>query len=185
VQTDEEPSVSGALACGLRDVLAEVVGKERVETALDQVEPDVAASYRNVTSVGWLPIRVLEDVFGEVARSQGKTTAELHVEVARTSIERTMRTLWRLLLRLTTDNALISRTPVIFAKSYNRGRLTAEIPESGRAKVSLLDWPNPPEWPLRATRIGIETVLRIAGRQNVEVRYTRTPDGALYSATWR
>jgi hypothetical protein len=185
VEEAELPSVSGALACGLRDVLAQVVGADQVDQALATVTPDAAARYRAVSPIGWLPISVLEEVFGKVAQRQGRSIGDLHVEVARTSIERTMRTLWRLLLRLTTDSALISRTPVIYGKSYNRGRLTAEIPAAGRATVTLLDWPNPPEWPLRATQIGIETVLRIAGRDDVDVRYTRTADGALYTATWR
>jgi hypothetical protein len=128
---------------------------------------------------------VLEQVFGESARLLERDIADLHTDVARISIERTMRTLWRVLLRLTTDQALVSRTPVIYGKSYNRGRLEAHITESGRAEIRLLDWPAAPEWPLRATKIGIETVLRIAGRQDVRIIYTRTPDGAGYTATWK
>jgi hypothetical protein len=88
-------------------------------------------------------------------------------------------------LRLTTDKALISRTPVIFGKSYDRGRLEADIPKPGHGEILLLDWPDVPPWPLRATRIGVQTVLSIAGRKDVRVECTRTAAGAHYIATWR
>ncbi len=152
---------------------------------LGRVDPETRQLWTGATPVGWLPIAVLERVFGETAVELGRTISDLHSEVARVSIERTMRTLWRMLLRLTSDQALISRTPVIYAKSYNRGRLLAEIPRSGHAEVKLVDWPTVPDWPLRATRIGIETVLRIAGREGVEVSYTRDATGAAYVASWR
>ncbi len=179
------PCVSGALASGLRDALTELVGPERVELALTRVDAEERHRWESTTPVGWLPLHVLEHVFGEVARDLGRDIGDLHVEVARISIERTMRTLWRLLLRLTSDSALVSRTPLIFAKSYNRGRLEAKMPVGGQAEIQLFDWPDAPEWPLRATRIGIETVLRIAGRKDVRVRCTRTSSGALYAANWR
>lgn len=179
------PSVSGALACGLRDALSELVGPDRVLAALTRVEPDDRALWETATPIGWVPIRVLEHVFGEVAHDLGRNISDLHVEVARISIERTMRTLWRMLLRLTTDSALVSRTPLIFAKSYNRGRLEAKIIGTGRAEICLVEWPDAPEWPLRATRIGIETVLGIAGRKDVRIQYTRTSSGAAYAASWR
>lgn len=177
--------MSGALASGLKLALTEVAGQECVHAALERVEPEVRVQWETLSALGWAPISMLESVFGEVASAQGRSIGDLHVEVARISIERTMRTLWRMLLRLTTDSALVNRTPVIFSKSYNRGRLEAKVSGTGRAEIGLLDWPNAPEWPLRATRIGIETVLAIAGRKDVRVQYTRTQMGANYSASWR
>ena len=185
MRESDPPCVAGALACGLREVLADVVGRDLIESALTCATPEVKLAWRAATPIGWVPINVLESVFGEVARLVERDIADLHTEVARISIERTMRTLWRLLLRFTTDQALVSRTPVIYGKSYNRGRLEANIPTNGHADIRLLDWPAAPEWPLRATKIGIETVLRIAGRQDVRIIYARTPDGAQYTATWK
>jgi hypothetical protein len=163
----------------------ELAGSTVVSAALDRVPPDVRAEFECVTSVGWVRIATFEQVFTEIARELGRTVAELHTEVARISIERTMRTVWRMLLRLTTDNALISRTPVIFSRSYNRGKLDARIPEPGRGEITLSDWPDVPAWPVRATRIGVETVLRLAGRKDVRVASEPRPDGAFFLATWR
>lgn len=90
-----------------------------------------------------------------------------------------------MLLRLTSDSALVSRTPVLYAKSYNRGRLVASIVFGGRGHVELLDWPDVPDWPIRGTQAGIETGLEIAGRRNVRVEPTRTRTGASFHVTWR
>jgi len=183
--SDAPPSISGPLACGLRDVAAELVGKEVVERALARVPPDARTHYQTATAIEWMPIEVMEQAFTAIAGELGTDVAQLHERVATISIERTFRTVWRVLLRLTTDKALVSRTPGVFARSYNRGRLTVEIPRPGRGEIVLLDWPNVPAWPLRATRIGIATVLRVAGRNDVRVDLTPTPSGARYLATWR
>jgi hypothetical protein len=90
-----------------------------------------------------------------------------------------------MLLRVSTDSALVSRTPVIFGKSYNRGRLVATVLFSGRGEVELLDWADVPDWPIRGTQAGIETGLRIAGRRNVRVESKRTRTGASFHVTWR
>jgi hypothetical protein len=182
--SDLPPSISGPLACGLRDVVLEIVGADQVQAALARVPPSLREQYTLATAVEWVPIETMETVFTEIARGVGTSVGELHERVARQSIERTMKTFWRMLLRLTTDRALISRTPVLFGKSYNRGRLTSEIPEPNVAEITLSEWPNAPPWPLRATRIGIETVLGLAGRKNARVNCTPTSDGARYRATW-
>lgn len=183
--SDEPACVSGALAANLRGVVRELLGDAAVDTALRRVPRDVADEFEAVTSLGWVRISTFETVFTELAGSAGKTVSELHSEVARVSIERTMRTVWRMLLRVTTDNALISRTPVIFARSYNRGRLSAAIIAPGRAELTLSDWPDAPDWPLRATRIGVETVLRLAGRKDARASAERRSHGASIVATWR
>ena len=103
--------------------------------------------------MGWVPLPVVETAFTELAVEVGTNIAELHERVARRSIDVTIRKFWRILLKVTTDGALVSRTPVIFARSYNRGRLESRIVSPGRGEVKLLDWPNAPEWPLRGTRV--------------------------------
>lgn len=183
--SDAPPSISGPLACGLRDVAAELVGAEVVGRALDRLSAEHRTRYQTATAVEWMPIDVMEEAFSAIAGELETDVASLHERVATVSIERTFRTVWRMLLRLTTDKALVSRTPSVFARSYNRGRLVAEIPRPGRGEITLLDWPNVPPWPQRATRIGIATVLRLAGRNDVRVDLAPTATGARYVATWR
>jgi hypothetical protein len=182
---EDLPSISGPLASGLRDVALELIGPKAIERALDSLPGDVRDHYCTFTAVEWVPIETMEAVFGAIAKETGTNVASLHERVASVSIERTMRTLWRVLLRLTTDAALVSRTPSVFARSYNRGRLVAEVPRSGRGEITLVEWPNVPAWTLRATRIGVATVLGLAGRRDIRVETTPTSTGARYLATWR
>ena len=161
------------------------MGSEVVERALGRIPADARTRYETATAIEWMPIEVMETAFSAIAAEMGTDVASLHERVATVSVERTFRTVWRVLLRLTTDKALVSRTPGVFARSYNRGRLVADIPRSGFGEITLLDWPRAPAWPVRATRIGIATVLRLAGRSDVRVDAATTATGARYVATWR
>jgi hypothetical protein len=181
----DEPSLSGALACSLRDVASEILGAQVVGRALGRVPLPVRSAYENAVPVGWVPLEVVETAFSELAVETGTNIAELHERVARRSIEVTIRRFWRMLLRVTTDSALVSRTPSIFARSYNRGRLESRIASPGRGEVKLFEWPQVPDWPLRGTRVGIEVGLTVAGRRNVQATCTRTATGATFLVTWR
>ena len=181
----EQACLSGALACSLREVAGDILGAQAVARALERLSPHVRSLYENAVPVGWVPLPVIEAAFTELATEVGTNIAELHERVARRSIELTFRRFWRVLLRVTTDGALVSRTPSIFARSYNRGRLESRVVSPGRGEVKLLDWPQAPEWPLRGTRIGIEVGLSVAGRRNVQATCARTPTGATFLVTWR
>ena len=172
------------LAVALRDAAAEVAGAERVARALGRLSPGDRERYVGMLPIGWIPIVLMEAAFGAIASELGRDLAGFHTEVARLSVARTMRTLWRLLLRFTGERALISRTPVFYARSYNRGRLVSDVPEPGRGEIDLLDWPDAPEWTLRAVSVGVITVLEISGRPGAAVTWERTPDGAHFRATW-
>jgi hypothetical protein len=156
-----------------------------MRAALARVPESVRRDFESITGVGWIPIASMEAVFAEIALQRGQTLAELHEQVARIAVEQTLRTVWRMLLRLTTDNALISRAPSLFARAYNRGRVDASLLASGRGELTLHDWPKAPDWVVRGLRIGTETCLRLAGRSSVRVVSERRPDGAVFHVTWR
>ncbi|HEY6558529.1 MAG TPA: hypothetical protein VI072_14705 [Polyangiaceae bacterium] len=178
-------SLSGALAANLRSVVTTLAGEGAVRAALARVPESVRHDFESITGVGWIPITSMEAVFAEIALQRGQTLAELHEQVARIAVEQTLRTVWRMLLRLTTDHALISRAPALFARSYNRGRVEASLSATGRGELTLHDWPNVPDWVLRGLRIGTETSLRLAGRSGVRAVSERRPNGALLHVTWR
>jgi hypothetical protein len=181
----DEPCISGALTCTLREVANDLLGAQTVARALERVPESLRSAYENAVPVGWIPLPVVEAAFTELAAEDGTTIAELHERVARRSIELTMRRFWRVLLRVTTDSALVSRAPAIFTRSYNRGRVEARVVSPGRGEVRLHDWPHAPDWPLRGTRVGIEVGLGVAGRRNVQATCTRTANGAVFLVSWR
>ena len=80
--------------------------------------------------------------------------------------------------------ALLSRTPKIFAKTYDRGKLEAEFPAPGRIVATLTEWPDVPHFRLLATAAGVRTVLRLTGRRDVVCDVERTADGAIFHGRW-
>lgn len=180
----DPPSVSGTLIHGLIAAANEVLGPQVVARGFELAPREASEVVRASLPVQWVPIDQAEAAFGGIARAAGRDWGSLHGELAVISVERATKTFWRLLLRLTTDEALVSRTPVIFTKSYNRGRLVPRVTAPGRSEVEILDWPELPEWPIRGVKAGIETVLRLSGRKNVRIEGGRSPAGAKYIATW-
>jgi hypothetical protein len=182
---EDQACVSGTLVDGLIVVARETLGAPVVERGFAAAPADAADAVLGALPGVWVPIALAEQAFSSVAHEAGRDWALLHSELARLSVERAVKTFWRVLLRFTSDEALMSRTPVIFHKSYNRGRLVPEFTGQARAEAQLLDWPDVPDWPLRGTKSGIEVVLRLAGRKGVRVECHRTPAGATFVATWR
>jgi hypothetical protein len=179
------PRVSAALLCDQREILRETIGAGALERALSAVPEPYASELRAMTPVGWVSGEAAEAMFVHAAEAAGRDVLALHRDVVRLGVERTYRSVWRLILRLTTDSALVSRTPLLYAKTYDRGSLTSRIVSPGRAEIALIGLPDAPEIHLRGLVYGIETALTVAGRRGVRVHFERRPDGALFVASWR
>jgi hypothetical protein len=130
-------------------------------------------------------VRAYDAFYRAFAERVGIDVAELHTETSRQSVERTFKTIWRLLLRFTADQALIARTPVLYSRAYSKGTLKAAFPGAGVAEIALEGWPDAPDIVLRGTRVAVETVLRLSGRNAVKLTVERAPDGAKIHATWK
>jgi hypothetical protein len=183
----EVPSVSGAVLTEQRKALDTLVGTPTLERALGSLSVADREAYLGVLAVSWVPLEVVERVLLAVAHEAGRDVASLHLEAARIGVERALRTVWRLLLRFTSDEALVSRTPSIYAKGFNVGRLVTQIPSPGRAVVRLCEWPvaHCPDYPLRGTAVGVETVLALSGRKAAKVEWERAPHGGVFRAVWK
>lgn len=175
--------MSGAVMTTGRDVTRQIIGTLAYERALGAVPAHVAAEYRRVTPLTWVPLAIVEPVIHAMGEAAGRDPMDLQDEVARVTVERSLRSIWRVFLRLTSNEALLSRVPVIYSKSYNRGRLSTSFPRPDRAIVELTAWPNAPQHILRSTRVGLEATFQAAGRPSARVSLERTSTGALYIAS--
>jgi hypothetical protein len=180
------PRMSGALVLEQRRILGELCGKERFEAAIFiQLSPELHGEYEEVSPVSWPRVALAEQAMQIGARLLDRDAVELQEQVARIAHERTLTTLWRLLLRFTTDDALISRTPRIYKRALNRGEFVPRVVSPGRAEVKVLGFPDIPKFSVRGIRIGMESVLRLSGRQDVKVAIEPGAEGPLFVATWR
>lgn len=177
--------MSGALVLEHRRIMQELCGQARFRRALDRLSPDVRREYDETSAVSWPRVSTAEHVVYAVAAELGRDPVDLHEEISRTAVERTLTTLWRLLLRFTSDDALVARTPRIYARALNRGELVPMVLGPGRARIRIAGWPDIPEFSARGVRIAIESVLRLAGREDVRVVAEPDQPEPTFSATWR
>ena len=177
-------TISGALVTQHRKILVELFGADVVGRALATLTPDQRLALDGATSLSYVPIPTAEAMFAAMARELGRETASVHEQVSRTSVEQNLKTIWRLFLRFTSDEALVARTPVIFGKAFPQGTLIPRVLSPGRADIRVEGWPAMPDYAIRGTRVAIETVLRLAGREGVKIVADRTSDGVVYITTW-
>lgn len=180
----EDGALSGSFVVRHREILREMFGADALRAALDALSPEASAAIASASKVGWVPVEAVEELFEVVAKQHGRDPKELHVELSRRSTEHTVRSVWRLLLQVTTDAQLVSQTPVFYRRAWNRGALTARLIKPGFAIMTLSSWPGVPDFTVRGLLTSVGRVLELAGRNDVRIVHERTDDGASYEATW-
>lgn len=179
------PSMSGTTILGTRRVFEELLGTDTVLRALARLSPASREQYTSITPLTWLPVTVVDEMLFALEAESGVSSEKLLEESTRRTQERLLHTVYRVLMRLTTDEALISRTPTFYAKSYSVGKLSSTFPAPGEAIVTLTEWPTIPDTQLKGLAYGIETTLRCAGRKDARSHAKRIPEGAVYHCTWK
>jgi len=178
-----EPAIFGAIITSSRQALIETIGSATFDAALRTLPSADAELYRHANALDWVPIRVIQAVVEACGEVAGRDAMALNDEVSRLGARRAFGTFWRAFLRFTSDDALMTRGPMLFAKTYNRGRIRTEFPGPRAARV-VLEWASPPELVVRTLRVAIEELLLAAGRSSVRVITERTPRGADYRCSW-
>jgi hypothetical protein len=176
--------MTGTLISAHMQRLREKFGTDHVDAIVNRLEPSARDELNDVSPLVWVRIESVESLYETLANDLGRDVAGLHWEIGRECAERTFRTLWRLLLRVTSDAALVARAQLIYTKTFTRGRLTARVPAPGRGEVELTGWPDAPVFVRRSLCIGLSTILTLAGRRNVSVQDERSRDGASFTVSW-
>jgi hypothetical protein len=179
------PRVFGALVVPQRAALVARIGEDAFRRALARLPQPVREEYLAVTEEAWCSADTPDQVLAAAALEAGIPAPELVEETVLAAIKDTVgKRWWRPLLRVTTDLALLGRTPMFYARSYDKGSLTGERIGPGRATLTLDGWPDAGALHLVAIAAGVRAVLELAGRR--EVRVAPRPDGALtrFDITW-
>ncbi len=179
------PALSGALYLSTEKVFREVVGEDAVDQAFASLSREQQDVLESAVPAAWIPFSVVDDYYEAIARCAGRDLKELFAEVVRLGVSQTLRSVWKILIRFTTDRALLSRTPVIYGRGHSVGKIKTTIERPGVATVVLSDWPGAPDLRCLGVAVGIQAVMDVAGRKGVSVRYDRTEDGAVYHVRWQ
>jgi hypothetical protein len=178
------PSTAGTSILDLLDSYRELVGEDAVERALASLPEDLRRKVARLTRLSWLPVADLSVVIDAVGRAAGRDADTLLDQAARLATDRSFKKIWRVMLRLTSDEGLIARTPSMYLVSRNVGKLHARVVEPGRAELTLSGWPDVSDRHLRTLGITIVRVVELSGRRDPSIQVRRTADGALYALTW-
>ena len=167
------------------DAFRAEVGPQCVERAISSLSQDQRDEIEALVPAAWIAVETVDAAYEAIATDAGEDLLTLYPAVVRRGVADALQTVWKWLLRLTTDRALVSRTPIIYKRGHSVGELTTHIPGPGRAEIVLTGWPGVS--PLRQLGIacGIRATLEVAGRRDVDVTYDRTPEGAVFKARWR
>ncbi|MFW6197954.1 MAG: hypothetical protein ACOC5B_03740 [Myxococcota bacterium] len=176
--------MSGALIIDQRTGLQSMLGEEEYRRVLSSLPAEVRETYEAATGVSWVPCGHVDQVITAAARHVGRHPLEFHADLSRKNVERTLRGIWRVLLRFTGDRAIVQRTPLMYRKTFDTGELEGAITEPGHAEVILRGWPEISDIHLVGLQMGVETVLSITGRPNVRCSRRRTPEGAVFDLRW-
>jgi hypothetical protein len=178
------PCTSGIAVLDVLHALATMVGSETIEAAKARLPLSLQADLEILTAVSWLPNSTFAALIDEVASCAGREPEALIDQAVRTAVDRTFKTVWRMFLRFTSDEALIKRTPIIYQRSRNTGQLSARLVEPGYAELLLTNWPKIAERHLRTIGISIQRVVELAGRREVRLTIQRTSEGGRYELRW-
>lgn len=179
------PRLSGILILTQRREMEKLVGEHVVKRALAKLPDEVRRDYEALTPLSWFPALWFNDVIAAVAAEMKMDVLAFHSTVINRSAEQTLVKVWGMFLRFTSDDALVSRTPILYSRSYNQGELTAKRLGAGRADVTLRGWPSVPDIQIQAIKVTIATVLRLSGRKNPAVVAERRLTGAVFHVEWQ
>jgi hypothetical protein len=179
------PSTAGVATLHLFKALEELVGSQAYQRALARLPAAVRGEMEAITAVSWAPISLIADVVEEIARCARVEVEELVDRAVRLAAERSLKTVWRMFLRVASDDVLVKRAGLLYSRSRNVGQLHGRMLAPGHAELLLSDWPDIPERQLRAIGINIASTLSLAGRHDVRLDAARTADGSRYELRWR
>ncbi|HEU4405423.1 MAG TPA: hypothetical protein VFS43_09055 [Polyangiaceae bacterium] len=182
----EQPCLSGTVLLDTRWAITQLYGEEVLARALTSVPYDVRAVYEAATHLSWVPCEQAHQVYDAVAREVGLSPRDMAERIVPLSVERSIKTVWRAFLGVSaSDDALIARAPLLYARSRSVGTMTARVTGPGVAEMVIRNWPKMPEREISSLALGAASILRLAGRRAVRADTLSTPDGGRITVRWR
>jgi hypothetical protein len=180
-----DEQISGAMVRSHVAALREKVGDGAYEAAFASLKAEERDELTLPTPLSWVRIQTLERLYAALAAGLGMTVEDLHTEIASRVVGEAVKTVWRALLHIASDEMLIGRAPPLFRKAYRQGRLEVTHAERGSADLAVFEWPGMSEFALRGFRVGLESTLRAAGRRDPRASAIATRGGAVLKLEWR
>jgi hypothetical protein len=166
-------------------LMNEVYGEEAVGLAIGGLPLALRDEITELLPGGWCSTDAARELKYGVAAQVGKDPLVVQRRIVRLGIERTFTTVWRFFVRHVSDEGILKRAPILYSRSFNRGRLELVQFRPGEAELDLHGWPTIPEFDLVGLTSGIESVLAVSGRTDGRAETTRRGATLRLRVTWR
>ncbi|MBV1857377.1 MAG: hypothetical protein KUG77_03120 [Nannocystaceae bacterium] len=178
------PSLSGAVFLRNVDFFRKEVGSDAVDTAFASLPQDQQDRLHAAVPAAWLWATDVDALYYAIGDASGRELLSFYSDVVREGIEQTLRSVWKVLIRLSSPRALLLRAPIVYGRGHSAGTIVPEILEPGRARAVLTGWEGMSDLRRVGVATGIETLLSVAGRHDTKVEYEATEDGAIFHVSW-
>ena len=179
-----EPRLRGVILLDQVAYIRKTHGSAVVDAALQTLTPRDRQTIEEALPISWLRVPTVTAFKTAIAGKLGEDPIQFNRRVVRASIGETITSFWRMLLKQLWDSAVVKRTPIIYSKAFDRGKLELKTLEEGRAEFVLTGWPDMPEFDCAGLASGAEALLEYAGRGKTTVRWRREPPVVIFEAKW-
>jgi hypothetical protein len=178
-------NVSAAIVLDQIELAKELLGEDVVARALAELSKEHRAELDGLLPVSWCSLTTAFSIHEAIAHQIGQDVKVWHRTIVRAGIERTLTTVWRFFMRLTSVEAILKRAASIYGKSYDCGCIRAALVSDDVIEVVLTEWPGVPDFELDAIACGFDAVLMIAKKKHSRITFERRPGGARFEVRLR
>lgn len=178
------PSLSGAVFLRNVEFFRKEVGDAAVDQAFASLPQEQCDRLHAAVPAAWLWATDVDDLYYAIGEASGRELLSFYSDVVRQGIEQTLRSVWRVLIRLSGPRALLLRAPIVYGRGHSAGTIVPKIVGPGRATAVLTGWPGMSDLRRVGVATGIETLLSVSGRDDAKVEFEATGDGAVFNVSW-
>ena len=142
--SNEEAMVFGGLVKQHQAVIARMIGPSALEDALATLFADQREELQDASTLSWCRQATLGALHLSCANISNLDVDKFVSDVVKGSMKETFRGIWKILFMVSSDEAIVRRSGLLYSKSVSRGKLVAEVTGEGKALVRLLDYPEIP-----------------------------------------
>jgi hypothetical protein len=178
-------NVSGVVVLDQLNLAKELLGEDVVARAVAHLAPDAHAELDALLPMSWCKLTTAFAIHEAIANEIGQGVKEWHRTIVRAGIERTLNTVWRFFIRLTSIEAIVKRATTIYGKSFDRGSMRAALVSDDVIEVVLTEWNDVPDFELDAIASGLDAVLSVAKKKHSRITFERRLGGARFEVRLR
>jgi hypothetical protein len=180
-----EPRLAGTVLLDQMRTIIDAHGADVLAAARATLPGEMQRDVDALLPISWVDVRLARDLKNAVAHELGRDPIEFQRWVVRAAVGNTIHKFWRILLARVWDSAIVTRAPIIYSKTFDRGALEVTSYGENVAELALTGWSAMPEYDAIGLSAGIEAVLEYSGRHNAHVRFARRESLITFHLTWR